>query len=231
MLQAQLEDCRARELKSMEKHEKFMEREDKLLQKLDEISNKHVPLPSSQLSTARNVTYDQVSGSFQNCNEMCLPQGPPIMGYQPQLAWESAEVSRSTKLHHMHNQIQPVTPHPYVQNTTAQVLNANVQGASNHTQAKPALNHLLQPHSTQDDAVVPCMTLVQHQVNMGFASNQQNAVHPTAAIAPMRTLSGDGMQSRCQQQGNITESVDIESKGKKHFPYYDIDASDVNNHS
>ena len=230
MLQAQLEDCRARELRSMEKHENFMEREDKLLLKLDEISNKHVPLPSNQLSTARNVTYDQPSESFQKCNEMRLPHGPPIMGYQPQLAhaWGSAEVSGSARLHHMHNQIQPAPPYPYVQNATAEVLNANVQGAANHTQAKPALNHPLQPHSTQDDAVVPCMTLVQHQANMGFTLNQQNAVHPTAAIAPMRTLSDDDKQPRCQQQGNITESVDIESKGKKHFFYYD--ASDVSNH-
>ena len=229
MLQAQLEDCRARELKSMEKHEKFMEREDKLLQKLDEISNRQVTLPSNKLSTAQNVTYDQASESFQNYNEMRLPQGPPRMGYQSQLAWDSAEVSRSTRLHHMHNQIQPVPPHSYVQNATAEVLNANVQGAANHTQAKTALNHRLQPHSTQDDAVVPCMTLIQHQANMGFAPNQQNAVHPTAAIAPMRTLSDDDdKQPRCQQQGNMTESVDIGSKGKKHFSYYD--ASDVSNH-
>ena len=215
MLQAQLEDCRARELKSMEKHEKFMEREDKLLQKLDEISNKQASLPSNLLSTAGNVPYDEVSERFPNYNEMSLPQGPPLMAYQPQLAWDSAEVSRSTRLHHMHTQIQSAPTHPYVQNTTAEVLNANVQEAVNYTQAKPALNHLLKPCSTQDDAVVPCMTLVQHHSNTGFASNQQNAVHPTAAIAPMRTLSDDDKQTRCQQKGNITESV--KSKGMKHF--------------
>lgn len=211
----------------MEKHEKFMEREDKLLQKLDEISNKQVPLHSNQLTTARNVIYDQVSESFQNCNEMCLPQGPSILAYQSQLAWDSAEVSGSARLHHMHNQIQPAPPHPHVQNTTAVVLNANVQEAVNNTQAKPALNHLLQPESTQDDAVVPCMTLLQHQANVGFAPNQQNAVHPTAAIAPMRTLSDDDKQPRCQQQGNITESV--KSKGTKNS--FKCDASHAISHA
>ena len=98
MLQAQLEDCRAREVKSTERHEKYIEREDKLLQKLDEFSSrqtsaKQVPVLSA---TVRNTNYNQlqVPECLQMTNDVCFPQNPLFMGFQQQFAWDSTEVTR-----------------------------------------------------------------------------------------------------------------------------------------
>lgn len=98
MLQVQLEDCRARELKSMEKQEKYTEREDKLMEKLDEISSRQpcipkVPLPLKETPTARNTNNNQNSECLRDLNERCVPQNPSgIMALQPQFNWKGQEV-------------------------------------------------------------------------------------------------------------------------------------------
>ena len=99
MLQAQLEDCRAREVKSIEKHDKYMEREEKLLQKLDEISKRqapmeNVPLSLKQTSTALTVNYNQANEFLQDFNEGCISQNSSVMTLQPGLNVDRTQVIR-----------------------------------------------------------------------------------------------------------------------------------------
>lgn len=212
MLQTQLEDHRTREVKSIEKQEKYLEREDTLLQKLDEISNRQksappVSLPSNQLSMVGNASQRQISECLQNPREGYVPQNPAFSSCHPHFAWDRTKVPSSIPLHH----IQP-PPHPSIQNTAAEAFHLNVQ-APNYTPAEPALDYQYPTQSSlpasqsvfrsQDDAVVPASVNIQYQA----VQSQQAVTHPTAAIAPMRPVPSHDQQPICQQEGNKTEPV------------------------
>ena len=216
MLQTQLDDYRAREVKSMGKQEKYLEREDKLLQKLDEISScrqqttaPQASLPLNRTSMIGNVNQLQAS----ECLQGYVPQNPSVAACQPHFVWDSTEVPTSMRLHHL----QPA-PHPTLQNTATEAFNFNMQ-APNYRQAAPVVDYQYQPLSNlpasesvfrgQGDAVVPSVN-VQYQAS---APNQQ--AHPTATIAPMRSASNQDQQPVCQQERNITEPVISKGIGKQ----------------
>lgn len=144
-LQSQLDDSRAREVRSMEKHEKYIERDDKLMQKLEEINNKKAPPPSNLPSSlGRHFTYNQVSGYLENSSEVHFSQKPSDIAYQPQLPWERAEIPRYGKLHHMLPKAHSES-HLFVQNpSTVGVCNMNEQG-STYEESIPALNYHSRP--------------------------------------------------------------------------------------
>ena len=214
VLQAQLDDYRAREEKSItEKQEKYLEREDKLLKKLDEISNwqqpgPQIPLPLNPTSMAGH----QASECLLHPGERYAPQNQSVTNYQPQFVWDSAEAPSSVRLHHMQH-----VPQPSLHNPTTEAFHLSEHVLSCR-QAAPALGYQYHPQSctlasesapslslrpVQDDAVVPASA-----VNIPIQQNQQAATHPTAAIAPMRTVSDQqDQQPLCQQERNVVEPV------------------------
>ena len=214
MLQAQLDDYRVREEKSMtEEQEKYQEREDKLLKKLDEISNwqqpeQQIPLPLNQASMVGN----QASDCLLNPAEHYVPQNQSVTTYRPQFVWDNADAPTSVRLHHM----QPLS-HPSLHNPGTEPFYLS-EHASSYRQAVPAPGYQFHPQPSsfasdsapslsrrgQDDAVVPASA-----VNIHVQQNQQAATHPTAAIAPMRSApKHPDQQPLClEQELNIAEPV------------------------
>ena len=221
MLQTQLEDNRAREVKSIEKQEKYLEREDKLLQKLDEISNRQksapqVPHPLNQMSMVGNVSQHRTNECLQYSNDGYVPQTAAVASCHQH--WARTEVPSSVRLHH----IQP-GPHPPIQSTAAEEFHLNGQAAS-YIPALTALDYQYSPQSnlpasksvfrSQDDAVVPASVNVQYQA----MQSHQAFAHPTAAIAPMRPAPNQDQQLVCQQEGDTTEPVISKGiRNKLHF--------------
>lgn len=200
MLNIQLEDHRTREVKALEKQDKYLEREDKLLQKLDEISCRQQPAPQVPLPLNPTPLVNQASEFLQYPYQRCGTRNPSVAAChgQPQFVWDSIEVptSNPVRLHH----IQPA-PQPTLQNPSTEAIHFNVQAPSCR-EAAPVLDYYV--HQTKDDAVVPSVN-IQKQ-SLPSVQNPQVATHPTAAIAPMRPASQD-QQPLCQQQGNVTAPV------------------------
>lgn len=221
MLQAQLDDYRAREEKSMtEKQEKYLEREDKLLKKLDEISKwqqpgPQIPPPLNQASMRGH----QASECLLHPGERYVPKNQSVTPYQPQFVWDSTEAPTTVRLHHMH----PV-PHPSLHNPATEEFHLN-EHAPSYRQAASPLGHQYHPQPStrlsesapslslrgQEDAVVPASA-----VNIPMQQHQQAATQPTAAIAPMRPAPNQqDQQPPCQQERNVTEPVI--SKGNENY--------------
>lgn len=213
MLQAQLDNYRAREKKSMtEKQEKCLEREDKLLKKLDEISNWHqpgpkIPIPLNQASMVGH----QASECLLHPGERYAPQNQSVPSYQPQFVWDSTEARTSVRLHHMQTLPQPSLHPPateafhlnehaasYRQDTLAMGYQHHPQSSTLASESAPSLSL-----RGQDDAVVPASA-----VNIPMQQNQHGLNHPTATIAPMRPSSNQQNQKPFyQQERKLAEPV------------------------
>lgn len=213
MLQAQLDNYRAREEKSMtEKQEKCLEREDKLLKKLDEISYWHqpgpqIPIPLNQASMVGH----QAAECLLHPGERYVPQNQSVPTYQPRFVRDSTEAPTSVRLNHMQTLPQPSLHHPATEAFHLNEHAANYRqdtlsmGYQHHPQSSTFASESAPFHSLrgQDDAVVPASA-----VNISTQQNQHGLNHPTATIAPMRpALNQQNQKPLCQQERKLAEPV------------------------
>ncbi|XP_068714383.1 uncharacterized protein [Montipora foliosa] len=195
VLQAELKDCRARERKITEEHEKYVEREDRLMKQLQEISNKQTPSFSNLPYNAQVAACNTFSsGVPRNPSDVQHLQKPSIVGYQPQ----------HVRLHHMHPQTQYATKTFCHSATSAE---ANMQGAA-YEEAIPVMNYLPPTQLIQNEAVVPYLNIPQCQIPTqdSFIPKQSTVDHPTAAIAPMRSSTDGDQWLSCREDSKANES-------------------------